>query len=281
MERTVQTVKESFLKSQSDGKTLLDTLQVLRSTPLGNGLPTPAVILQRRNLRGGLLFTSQQLQTKHISDSFVKEKLQSCQATQFFNSAGRKKCLAPLSVGVPVRVRVSHKWIPGIIQSVCPEPNSYVVLTDCGRLFRRNRQAINVDKFRCRQLLQQEPDVGLRSSPAKAANPVPIRKSLNFLEEWQSALRILPQPLPLHPAAVAIGVPETDDPEDFMEAFHGFEEIGLNHQPVRRRGRPKRSRSTHHPSTSSSRLPENRFLSADRPHRLVTRSGRSYGVSSL
>jgi hypothetical protein len=46
-ERTVQTVKESFIKSQSEGKTLLDTLQVLRSTPLGNGLQTPAVILQR------------------------------------------------------------------------------------------------------------------------------------------------------------------------------------------------------------------------------------------
>lgn len=56
-ERTVQTVKESFIKSKSEGKTLLDILQVLRSTPVGNGLPTPAVLLQQRNLRGGLLFT--------------------------------------------------------------------------------------------------------------------------------------------------------------------------------------------------------------------------------
>jgi hypothetical protein len=155
-------------------------------------------------------------------------------------------------VGVPVRVRVSHKWIPGIVQSVCPEPNSYVVLTDCGRLFRRNRQAINVDKFRCRQLLQQEPVVCLRSTPAEAANPVPIRKSLNFLEEWQSALRILSQPPPSHPTAVVIGVAETDDPEDFMEAFHGFEELELNHQPERRRGRPK-TWSTHHSRKSSAR----------------------------
>ena len=177
VERTVQTVKESFIKSQSDGKTLLDTLQVLRSTPLGNGLPTPAVILQKRNLRGGLLFNSQQLQTKHISDSFVKEKLLSRQSTQFFNSAGRKKCLAPLSVGVPVRDRVSHKWIPGIVQSVCSEPNSYVFFTNCGRLFRRNRQAINVDKFRCRQLLQQGPDVSLiPSSPVTAVSSPPVRK---------------------------------------------------------------------------------------------------------
>ena len=191
-------------------------------------MPTPAVILQRRNLRDGLLFTSQQLQTKHISDSFVKEKLLSRQATQFFNLAGRKKCLAPISVGVPVRVRVSHKWIPGIVQSVCSEPNSYVIFTNCGRLFRRNRQAINVDKFRCRQLLQQELDVSLPSSPAKAVNSFPVRKSLNFLEEWQAATHIIPPPPPAHPAVVEIAVPETEAPEGFMEAFHGFEEMELH-----------------------------------------------------
>jgi hypothetical protein len=281
VERTVQTVKESFIKSQSDGKTLLDTLQVLRSTPLGNGLPTPAVILQRRNLRGGLLFTSQQLQTKHISDSFVKEKLLNRQATQFFNSAGRKKCLAPLSVGVPVRVRVSHKWIPGIVQSVCSELNSYVIFTNCGRLFRRNRHAINVDKFRCRQLLQQGPDVSLiPSSPATPVNSLPAPKSLNFLEEWQASTPVVPSPPLAHPAVVGIGVPAIEAPEDFMEAFHGFEEMELNPQPARRRGRPKRSRSAHHASTSSPGLPENCSLSADRSHQLVTRSGRPYGLFS-
>jgi Flp pilus assembly protein CpaB len=108
----VQTVKESFIKSQSEGKTLLDTLQVLRSTPLRNGLPTPAVILQRRNLRGGLLLTPQQLKSKNLSDTFVKEKLEQRQATQFFHSVGRKKYLSPLSVGNPVRVRVSKNGSP-------------------------------------------------------------------------------------------------------------------------------------------------------------------------
>jgi hypothetical protein len=176
-------------------------------------------------------------------------------------------------VRVPVRIRVSHKLIPGIVQSVCSEPNSYVIFTNCGRLFRRNRQAINVDKFRC-QLLQQGPDVFLiPSSPATAVNSLLVRKSLNFLEEWQAPTRIIPPPPPAHPAVVGMGVPEIEAPEDFMEAFHGFEEMELNPQPARRRGRPKRSRSAHHASTSSSGLTENRSLSADRSHRLVTRSG--------
>ena len=112
VERMVQTVKESFIKSQSEGKTLLDTLQVLRSTPLGNGFPTPAVILQRRNLRGGLLFTPQQLKSKNFSSTFVREKLEQRQASQFFYSAGRKKYLSPLAVGNPVRVRVLKNGSP-------------------------------------------------------------------------------------------------------------------------------------------------------------------------
>ena len=95
VKRMVQTVKESFIKSQSEGKTLLDTLQVLRSTPLGNGLPTPAVILQRRNLRGGLLFTPQQLKSKNLSSTFVREKLEQRQASQFLHSVRRKKVSLP------------------------------------------------------------------------------------------------------------------------------------------------------------------------------------------
>ena len=51
--------------------------------------------------------------------------------------------------------------------------------------------------------------------------------------------------------------------------FYGFEELELNLQPVRRRGRPRRSRSSHHSSMSSSLLPDSRSLSADRSQRLV------------
>ena len=53
-ERSVQTVKNSLIKMLSDGKTLAVTLIALRSTPVGNGLPSPAVLLQGRNLRSGL-----------------------------------------------------------------------------------------------------------------------------------------------------------------------------------------------------------------------------------
>ncbi|EFX77479.1 hypothetical protein DAPPUDRAFT_247594 [Daphnia pulex] len=62
-----------------------------------------------------------------------------------------------------------------------------------------------------------------------------------------------------HPAAMAIGVAKTDETEDFMEAFHEFEEFEMNHQPERRKGRPE-TRSTHHFRTSSASASANEAL---------------------
>lgn len=108
-EQTVQTVKESFIKSKYEGKTILDILQVLRSTPVGNGLPTPAVLLQKRNLRGGLLFNTRTLGFQNVDEKAVKILLQRRQANQAFNSSTRSKVLSNLVVGTPVRVRISKK----------------------------------------------------------------------------------------------------------------------------------------------------------------------------
>ena len=49
-----------------------------------------------------------------------------------------------LSVGQPVRALIKNKWLSGVVSVVCPEPNSYVVRLNDGRLFRRTRWAINV-----------------------------------------------------------------------------------------------------------------------------------------
>ena len=48
-----------------------------------------------------------------------------------------------LSVGQPVRA-LKNKWLPVVVSVVCPEPNSYVMRLNDGRLFRRTRWAINV-----------------------------------------------------------------------------------------------------------------------------------------
>lgn len=280
-ERTVQTVKESFLKSKGEGKTLLDILQVLRSTPVGNGLPAPAVLLQKRNLRGGLLFTKRTLEFQNVHEKAVKVLLQRRQANQSFNSSARSKALSNLLAGTPVRVRVSKKWIKGVMKSVCPEPNSYIVSTDCGRLFRRNRQAMNVDKVALRQV-QTTPHLQSCSnvSPRLFNPPTVTRDSRVFMDDWTPGVEAPTtfRPVNLNPTVEQPEEANVETVEDFMEAFHGFE-LGSTHQTPRCARFPSRR--------SSSTEARGVFPSPDRSPRShsmcsrdirVTRSGRPYGI---
>ena len=148
-ERTVQTVKNAFIKSMEDGKSLQDSLRAIRSTPVGDGLPSPSVLLQARNLRGSLPFLSSALQHRQIQPDRVRECLQQRQAGAAFHQS--RACQNPvptLNIDQRVRVRIGKRWIPGSVTQVCQQPNSYVVHTDDGRDFRRNRRAINIDRSR-------------------------------------------------------------------------------------------------------------------------------------
>ncbi len=48
-----------------------------------------------------------------------------------------------LFVGQTVRARIGSRWLPGVVEAVCKEPNSYSVRLVDGRVFRRTRWAIN------------------------------------------------------------------------------------------------------------------------------------------
>ncbi|KAI9565215.1 hypothetical protein GHT06_008997 [Daphnia sinensis] len=180
-------------------------------------------------------------------DTVVKQQLQHRQATQFFQSTGRKKYLSPLSVNTPVRVRVWKKWIPGRIPSVCAEPNSYVVLTDCGRLFRRNRQAINLNK----PLFREQKHV-----------PVPP-----------------PHPVRNRSVSPRRSEAENNAPEDFMTAFHSSSNV--RPPSLRSRGRPRRSNSTSRVDPHCRQAQAARSSSVGHSSVRVTRSGHSYGVLPL
>ncbi len=163
-------------------------------------------------------------------------------------------------------VRISKKWIQDVVKSVCPEPNSYIVSTNCGRCFRRNRQAINVDKAALRQV-QTTPPVQSCSniSPRLFFNPPTVtEESRVFMDDWTSGVE---DPTTLHPVNLnpPIEQPEaaanTETVEDFMEAFHGFES-GSPHQTPRRVQFPSRR--------SSSTEARGVFLSPDRSPRSQT-----------
>lgn len=130
-ERAVQTVKQRLLKMFQEGQGLNDALAEIRTIPVSAVLPSSAVLLQGRNLRGSLPFAKSALKPKLVDASLVHRQL----------SLNRGSILG---VGQTVRVRVEKKWLPEKLSSICQQQNSYVIRTTNGREYRRTRSAINV-----------------------------------------------------------------------------------------------------------------------------------------
>ena len=145
-ERSVQTVKNSLVKMLSDGKTLAETLIALRSTPVGNGLPSPAVLLQGRNLRSGLHCHTESLMPKVVSPQQVKRCLLDKQSQCTFYHDANKGFKDPLSPNQTVRVRKEKRWVPATVVRHTNNPQSYWVRLTNGYVVRRNRTQINTTR---------------------------------------------------------------------------------------------------------------------------------------
>ena len=179
VERHIQTVKRTLLKMFRDGKTLWEALAAIRSTPVSSTLPSPAVLLQGRNLRGSLPFLPERLQPHLVPARSVIDQLRQRQATASFQQ-GRSPTVrgSALVIGLRVRTLVSGNWKPGVVESVCGVPNSYVIRLEDGRAFHRTRADINVDNAR--------PAVRMRHAP-----PIPILPPLAGLPAPD---RVVPRP---------------------------------------------------------------------------------------
>jgi transposase InsO family protein len=137
VERHIQTVKKTLLKMFTDGRSLWEALAAIRSTPISSELPSPAVLLQGRHLRDSLPFLQDRLVPQFVPAKFVHGQLQRRQATACFNHSGRLDVRGlALIIGQRVRAFVSGLWLPGAVEAVCSEPDSYVVRLADGRAFR-------------------------------------------------------------------------------------------------------------------------------------------------
>ena len=145
-ERTIQTFKKALIKMLSDGKTLADNIIALRSTPVGNYLPSPAVLLQSRNLRSGLHCHSESLMPKVGSPQQVKRCLLDKQSQCTFYHDANKSFKDPLTPNQTVRVRKEMRWVPATVVTHTNNPQSYWVRLTNGYVVRRNRTQINTTR---------------------------------------------------------------------------------------------------------------------------------------
>ena len=175
-----------------DGRTLQDTLRAIRSTPIGNGLPSSSVLLQSRNLRGSLPFVAESLRHQNVSSGAIAVALKRRQMTAVFHQkAAHTSRYSVLTLGQPVRVRVGKKWVRGNVKLVCQQPDSYVITTLDGREFRRNRIAINCCKEKpvlhpTQASIQKQSAIPSKSS---AGRPKSGHRVPGVVPGWQSGVK--------------------------------------------------------------------------------------------
>jgi hypothetical protein len=142
-ERSVQTAKHTMEKMFKEGRTVPDVLRVLRNTPIGGGLPTPATLLQGRRLRTQLSVNTDTLLPQQVNAEEIRKLLQQKQAQQAFYSRARRAMPPTLLPGENVRAQKGKKWIPARVLTHHTQSQSYLVETQGGRVWRRNRSQLN------------------------------------------------------------------------------------------------------------------------------------------
>ena len=98
-----------------------------------------------RSLSSSFHVDSSSLKSILVPASVVREELV-CrqQRAAFIQPRSVDVRSSALSVGQTVRALIKNKWLPGVVSVYFPEPSTYVVLLNDGRLFRRTRWAINI-----------------------------------------------------------------------------------------------------------------------------------------
>ena len=138
IERHIQTIKKCMAKCDISGFDFHLALLVLRSTPLGTSLPSPAELLQQRRFRTTLpTFIPSPPNSEDVQKK-LRER-QNIAAQRYDKSAQLKPGLVE---GQPVRLlnKDSRRWEPAVVTGHAATPRSYVVQRLAGGTpLRRNR----------------------------------------------------------------------------------------------------------------------------------------------
>ena len=139
VERSIQTVKQVLTKAKESGADPYLALLSLRSTPIDQNLPSPAEILYSRQIRANLPLVNLKMSNKNKK---IRKALQARQESQKAYHDRNAHDLPQFNEGENVLLQKEDKgpWIPAMIIHHAEEPRSYIVKTEDGRTFRRNRR---------------------------------------------------------------------------------------------------------------------------------------------
>ena len=138
-ERHIDTFKRTLMKALTTHKDLDMALLCIRTTPLGNGLPSPAKRMFERQLKSNLPMVN----LRNKDDSFTHKMQKRRDYTKAHYDA-RTRELTDLTRGQDVRVQNPHteRWEAARVVAETGQPRQYLVKTHNGAEYRRNRRFI-------------------------------------------------------------------------------------------------------------------------------------------
>jgi len=142
VERQIQTVKRTLLKTKQAGRDPDLAMLCLRTTPIDHNLPSPAELLNNRDM--GTITKANTSKQRYSNPDHIREELEKRQKQQKRYYDRTAHDLPPLPPGQTVRVldQQKGKWTPAIVLKKCLEPRSYILKFPDGSIKRRNRVQI-------------------------------------------------------------------------------------------------------------------------------------------
>ena len=134
-------VKQLMRKANQEGRDPHLALLEYRNTPISGLSYSPSQLLMSRIMRDKMPTSASLLIPKVPESAYDMLKLWQQKQKQYFDQGTRP--LSKLEVGDSVRVKFGRTWTPGIISGKHSSPHSYLVTTENGRIYRRNRRVIN------------------------------------------------------------------------------------------------------------------------------------------
>ena len=181
-ERTVQTVKRLLTKAQEDKTSPLLGILEYRNTPV-DGLKSPAQLMMTRQLRSIVPTTHEPLQSRPTNLQQVVARREHQQALQKKYYDRTAKPLTDLKPQEAVLLQMNNKWHPEKILKLYIEPRSYIVQTQDGGTYRRNRRFIRKDNA----ALSTPSQLHTPDSPSLPPPQPPVNTSTMTLAESTSS----------------------------------------------------------------------------------------------
>ena len=137
-EKTVQAMKSLLEKAKDNNKGPHLTVLEARNTSAGN-YRSPTELAIDIHLRSVLPVNPNNLKIKTISNDEFKEKRRKYKDKESKYYDERTKEMKALRYGEAVRLLRDGKWEPATVLEKADEPRSYILKTQNGRTYRRNR----------------------------------------------------------------------------------------------------------------------------------------------